>query len=49
VLNYVPYHEDVFGSGGITPHILDICANGGEMLASRPGRFAPWEIPPLSI
>jgi hypothetical protein len=24
VLNKAPHHEDVFGSGGITPHILDL-------------------------
>jgi hypothetical protein len=34
-----------WGSGGIAPRILDLgTLDGGEWLASRPGRFTPREI-----
>jgi hypothetical protein len=34
VLNWASYHEEVWGSGGVTPRILN---RGGEWSASRPG------------
>jgi hypothetical protein len=32
-----------WGSGGIAPRILTSALDGGEWLASRPGRFTPTE------
>jgi hypothetical protein len=39
----IPRREDVLGSGGIAPCIVNFGARGGEWLASRPGRFTPGE------
>ena len=36
-------HEGVWGSGGIVPQYLISVLDGGEWLASRPGRFIPGE------
>jgi len=37
VVNYVPRHEDVWGSGGTAPCILNPTLNGGKWSVSRPG------------
>jgi hypothetical protein len=42
-------HDDVCGSGGIAPPILTSALDGGEWLASRPGRFTLKEGPPVPI
>jgi hypothetical protein len=34
------------GNGGIAPSFLTSALDGGEWLASRPGRFSPGEIDP---
>jgi hypothetical protein len=36
----------IHGSGGVAPPFLNSELDGGEQLASRPGRFAPIEIAP---
>jgi hypothetical protein len=40
-MNEVPHHEDVWWNEGITPPFLNLALDGGEWLASRPGRFTP--------
>jgi len=37
------------GRGIIAPLILNMELGGGELLASRHGRFTLWEEPPVSI
>jgi len=39
VLNSAPRYEDVWGSTGIAPRILNLGERWGEWSASRPGRF----------
>jgi hypothetical protein len=41
VLNQPPRHEDVLGSGGIVPRILDFGTNGGEWSALPPRKETP--------
>jgi hypothetical protein len=36
-----PHHEDVLGSGGIAPRILNLGTNGDVWSASRSDRFTP--------
>jgi hypothetical protein len=48
VLNDVPRHADIWGRGGITLRILNFGTNGGYLLASRLGRFAPEEGNPVA-
>jgi hypothetical protein len=36
-------HENIWGTGGITPQFLTSALDGGEWLALRPGRFNPGE------
>jgi len=43
VLNSTPRHEDVLGSGGIAPCILDLGTRWGDWSSSRSGRFIPRE------
>jgi hypothetical protein len=35
-----------WGSGSITPHVLNLCTRWGESSTLRPGRFTPWERTP---
>jgi len=46
VLNYAPRHEDVLGSGGISPRIFNL---GTRWSASRSGRFTPGKDPSVPI
>jgi hypothetical protein len=46
VLDKAPRHEDVLGSGGIAISILTSALDGGERLASLPGRFTHRERAP---
>jgi len=41
VLNYVPRYEDIWGSEGVVPRILNLRVRLGEWSASHPGRFTP--------
>jgi hypothetical protein len=41
LINYVPRHEDVWGSGGIALRFLISALDEGDWSASRPGRFTP--------
>jgi hypothetical protein len=43
---WVPRQEDVWESGGIPPHTLNLALNENEWSASRSGRFAPEERDP---
>jgi hypothetical protein len=43
VLKEPQYHEDVWGSGGKTPRILNLGLNWGEWSALCPYRFNPRE------
>jgi hypothetical protein len=49
VLNKVPRHEDVRGSGGIAPRNLNLGTTGDEWSASRPGRHTSREKAPCII
>jgi hypothetical protein len=42
----LPRHEDVLGNGVIVHAFLTSVLDGGERLASRLGRFTPWERAP---
>jgi len=42
-LNQAPYQEDVWGNGGIAPHVLNTALDVGEWSSSRPSRFSPGE------
>jgi hypothetical protein len=44
----MPCYEDIFGSGGIAPHLLTSALHEGEWSASRPGRFTSGERAPGS-
>jgi hypothetical protein len=41
LINKVPQHEDVCGSGVTAPSFLTSALDGGELLVSYPGSFAP--------
>jgi hypothetical protein len=49
LLNYTPHHEDIQGSGGIAPHILNLNTrqvDRSEWSASCPGHFTTGERAP---
>jgi hypothetical protein len=41
LINYVPRHTDLRGSGGVLPTLLTSALEGVEWLTSRLGRFSP--------
>jgi hypothetical protein len=46
LINQAPCHDDIQGSGGITPPFLTLLLDGGEWSVPCPGRFIPCEIVP---
>jgi hypothetical protein len=45
-IHQASHHKEVWGSGSIVPSFLSLTLDGGEWLASHPGRFASEERSP---
>jgi len=42
VLNYLPHYEDMWGSGGIATHILNLSTRWSWVDSFMPWLFCPW-------
>jgi hypothetical protein len=49
LLNEAIRNEDVWKSGYIDLHFLELHIVGGERSASRPGIFTAWKVAPVSF
>jgi hypothetical protein len=47
LISYALCHEDMMGSGGITPLVTISALDGGERLASGPDALPPGKNPPV--